>query len=118
MTFDMSLYWKSLDVSKEYAKLKQTSKFNYIEQNLAEYIKKYLILIWQITNLILCRHYEIPFYPKIPGADNFKGEIIHSHNYRHPEKFSGKNVVCLGAASSGQDIAIDVATCAKHVSKI
>lgn len=60
-------------------------------------------------------HYEIPLYPKIPGADNFKGEIIHSHNYRHPEDFSGKNVVCLGAAASGQDIAIDVATCAKHV---
>ena len=37
-------------------------------------------------------------YPKILGQEEFTGEIIHSHNYRHPEDFSGKRVVCLGAA--------------------
>ena len=66
--------------------------------------------------IIFDRHYETPLYPKIPGQDEFEGEVIHSHNYRHPEDFAGKRVVCLGAAASGQDIAIDVATCAQFVS--
>lgn len=65
---------------------------------------------------IFFRHYEVPLYPKIPGLDDFEGEVIHSHCYRHPEQFTGKRVVCLGAAASGQDIAVDVSSCAKYVS--
>lgn len=45
----------------------------------------------------------------------FQGTIIHSHNYRDPEAFRGKTVACLGAGSSGQDITLDVARCAKQV---
>ncbi|XP_071172349.1 uncharacterized protein [Mytilus edulis] len=60
-------------------------------------------------------HYEVPLYPKIPGLDDFEGEVIHSHCYRHPEQFTGKRVVCLGAAASGQDIAVDVSSCAKYL---
>lgn len=34
---------------------------------------------------------------------------MHSHDYRHPDVFQGKRVVILGAASSGQDICLEVA---------
>ncbi|XP_041375403.1 dimethylaniline monooxygenase [N-oxide-forming] 4-like isoform X2 [Gigantopelta aegis] len=34
------------------------------------------------------------------------GQIIHSHNYREPSPFKNQRVVCLGASSSGVDIAI------------
>ena len=40
---------------------------------------------------------------------------MHSHDYRHPNVFEGKHVVILGAASSGQDICLEVATKAEIV---
>ncbi|XP_061166322.1 uncharacterized protein LOC133175230 [Saccostrea echinata] len=60
-------------------------------------------------------HYSLPLYPTIPGMESFQGQVIHSHDYRSPELFRNKRVVCLGAAASGQDIAIDVSHEAKIV---
>jgi len=40
---------------------------------------------------------------------------MHSHDYRHPDVFEGKHVVILGAAASGQDICLEVATKAELV---
>ncbi|KAH3772799.1 dimethylaniline monooxygenase [N-oxide-forming] 1-like [Dreissena polymorpha] len=60
-------------------------------------------------------HYEVPLIPNIEGQDVFQGQIIHSHDYRSPEAFSGKRVACLGAAPSGQDISLEIATCAQQV---
>lgn len=60
-------------------------------------------------------HYALPLIPDLEGMDVFKGEIIHSHSYRFPETYSGKTVVCLGAAASGQDISLDIASGAKKV---
>jgi cation diffusion facilitator CzcD-associated flavoprotein CzcO len=47
-------------------------------------------------------------YPTIPGMEDFQGHVIHSHDYRSPEMFRDKVVVCLGAGASGQDIAVEV----------
>ncbi|XP_048745451.1 uncharacterized protein LOC125658271 [Ostrea edulis] len=66
--------------------------------------------------VVVCNgHYSIPLYPTIPGMEDFQGQVIHSHNYRSPEAFRDKRVVCLGAAASGQDIAVDVSTKAEMV---
>ena len=40
---------------------------------------------------------------------------MHSHDYRHPEHFRGKTVLCLGAAASGMDISIDISAYANQV---
>ena len=53
--------------------------------------------------------------PRIPGLDTFPGEITHSHDYRHPERFRGKSVLCLGAAASGLDISMDISAYADKV---
>lgn len=47
--------------------------------------------------------------------EDFKGTIVHSHDYRVPDPFKDKVVVCLGGAASGQDICLDIATQAKQV---
>ncbi|XP_074648025.1 uncharacterized protein LOC141903691 isoform X2 [Tubulanus polymorphus] len=60
-------------------------------------------------------HYSQPSFPEIPGIETFTGEIIHSHNYRHPESYIDKTVLLLGAGPSGQDIALDLAPLAKQV---
>ncbi|KAL4234959.1 hypothetical protein ACF0H5_006600 [Mactra antiquata] len=66
--------------------------------------------------LIICTgHYSVPLMPKLDGLDDFKGLIIHSHDYRYPEIFDGKKVVCLGGAASGQDICLDICKNAEMV---
>ncbi|CAG5134104.1 unnamed protein product [Candidula unifasciata] len=66
--------------------------------------------------VLICNgHYAVPLFPDIPGLDTFSGEILHSHDYRRPTAFLDKRVLVLGAASSGQDISIEVASVAKQV---
>lgn len=51
-----------------------------------------------------------PNRPHIDGEERFKGEIIHSVQYRDPKEFDGKRVLIVGAGNSGVDIASDAAT--------
>jgi putative flavoprotein involved in K+ transport len=44
----------------------------------------------------------------LPGSDAFEGEIIHSSSYLDGARYAGKNVVVIGAASSGHDVAVDL----------
>ncbi|XP_045192813.2 uncharacterized protein LOC123549080 isoform X1 [Mercenaria mercenaria] len=60
-------------------------------------------------------HYAIPLVPKLEGAEEFGGIITHSHDYRVPDPYKDKTVVCLGAAASGQDVSLDIASKAKKV---
>ncbi|XP_050684351.1 senecionine N-oxygenase-like isoform X2 [Leptidea sinapis] len=53
-------------------------------------------------------HYNTPFIPSIPGLKEFKGDIMHSHDYRVPEIFAGKRVLVVGAGPSGMDIALEI----------
>lgn len=43
----------------------------------------------------------------------FDGEMLHSHHYKVPEPFVGKNVLVVGIGNSGVDIAVDVCKGAK-----
>ncbi|MER9294232.1 NAD(P)/FAD-dependent oxidoreductase [Mesorhizobium sp. M0510] len=44
----------------------------------------------------------------LPGADRFKGELLHSSQYASGDKFRGKKVAVIGAASSGHDVCVDL----------
>jgi cation diffusion facilitator CzcD-associated flavoprotein CzcO len=80
------------------------------------YFKKKKKKIVIKCSMVGCRHYAVPLIPKLEGLDSFSGEIMHSHNYRVPEAFKGKRVICLGANASGQDICLDLAPHADTVS--
>lgn len=54
-------------------------------------------------------HYSKPFLPTLPGADVFQGQTLHSHDYRTPDAFKGRNVVVIGAGPSGMDLCLEVA---------
>ncbi|XP_063988491.1 senecionine N-oxygenase-like [Diachasmimorpha longicaudata] len=60
-------------------------------------------------------HLTIGKIPEINGSDTFPGTAIHSHDYRHPEYYSGRTVCILGLGESGFDIAFDLSP---HVTKI
>ncbi|XP_049877786.1 senecionine N-oxygenase-like isoform X3 [Pectinophora gossypiella] len=68
-------------------------------------------------------HHSKPNMPNIPGESNFKGKIIHSHNYREPDVYKNRRVLIVGAGPSGMDISLDIAAVSKtlvhsHHSKI
>lgn len=60
-------------------------------------------------------HYSTPNMPKHQGIDNFKGRVMHSHDYRYPEPFKDQRVLVIGAGPSGIDITRDVSTTARFV---
>ena len=53
--------------------------------------------------------------PTIPGAVEFPGQQLHTHNFRTNDEFKGKTVVIMGASASGQDVAREIADVAKKV---
>ncbi|HEU4987144.1 MAG TPA: NAD(P)/FAD-dependent oxidoreductase [Rhizobiaceae bacterium] len=52
--------------------------------------------------------YGPPRMIDLPGADIFKGEILHSSQYSDGERFRGKACAVIGAASSGHDVSVDL----------
>ncbi|TIP59304.1 MAG: NAD(P)/FAD-dependent oxidoreductase, partial [Mesorhizobium sp.] len=52
--------------------------------------------------------YGPPRQIDLPGAAAFQGDILHSSQYSSGEKFRGRRVAIIGAASSGHDIAVDL----------
>ncbi|XP_069107793.1 senecionine N-oxygenase-like isoform X2 [Argopecten irradians] len=97
-----------------------------ITRNSAERIPEWTVSYRDIRNqdckrevfdaVIVCTgHQHTPYVPDIDGVEIFQGDVIHSKNYRVPEKFTNKKVVILGASYSGIDIAIGIAPCAKQI---
>jgi len=55
--------------------------------------------------LVANGHHWDPRWPEYPGT--FEGEAMHSHHYRTPDGFEGKNVLVLGIGNSATDIAVE-----------
>lgn len=49
-----------------------------------------------------------PLPVKAPGLEDFKGKVLHTHDYKEGSPWRGKNVLVLGAGTSGHDIAQDM----------
>jgi cation diffusion facilitator CzcD-associated flavoprotein CzcO len=49
-----------------------------------------------------------PRVPKIPGLDEFHGEVRHSITYRRPDEVRGKRVLVVGAGNSAGEIASEL----------
>lgn len=51
-------------------------------------------------------HYSTPNVPEWPGFDEFKGRIVHSHDFREAKEFAGKDILIIGSGDSAEDISI------------
>ncbi|PPR00870.1 hypothetical protein CVT24_000321 [Panaeolus cyanescens] len=60
--------------------------------------------------VVACGLGGAPNMPKYPGMDTFKGEILHSTEYKRASDHTGKKVVVVGACTAGHDIAADYQT--------
>ncbi|XP_070224822.1 flavin-containing monooxygenase 5-like [Bos mutus] len=58
-----------------------------------------------------------PFMPlqKFPGIMRFKGQYIHSWEYKSPEKFQSKKIIVIGIGNSAIDLAIELSHVAAQV---
>ena len=50
----------------------------------------------------------LPKIPKLPGIEDFKGEVLHTHGFRSGAPWRGKHALVLGAGVSGHDVAQDL----------
>lgn len=64
--------------------------------------------------IVAAGHHREPFTP--PIASKFKGEQLHSSQYRSTKGFEGKRVLVVGAGNSACDIAASLARVCDHVS--
>jgi cation diffusion facilitator CzcD-associated flavoprotein CzcO len=48
---------------------------------------------------------SIPYVPKLPGLEDFRGLISHSGSFANAEQWRGKNALVLGSGTSGHDVA-------------
>ncbi|PSR85882.1 dimethylaniline monooxygenase 1 [Coniella lustricola] len=65
--------------------------------------------------LVCVGHLSTPTTPHWEGLDSYKGELLHSHNYRRPGPFEQKKVAIIGFGSSAVDIACELAPGAEEV---
>ena len=59
-------------------------------------------------------HFSTPHMPYFEGAENFPGRVMHAHDFRDAEEFSGRDVLVIGGSYSAEDIALQ---CRKYGAK-
>jgi cation diffusion facilitator CzcD-associated flavoprotein CzcO len=52
---------------------------------------------------------DAPYRPSWPGAELYRGIVVHSSEYRNPTPYRGKRVLVVGFGNSGGEIALDLA---------
>jgi len=58
--------------------------------------------------IVATGHYNDPIMPRWPGAENFGGRLLHSHEYRSGREFEGRRALVIGIGNSGAEIATDL----------
>jgi trimethylamine monooxygenase len=51
-------------------------------------------------------HFSVPNVPYFAGVEKFPGRVMHAHDFRDAQEFSGKNLLVVGASYSAEDIAL------------
>lgn len=60
-------------------------------------------------NLVIATGYNrVPQMPSWQGLDEFKGTVMHSHDYKNGEAFKDQKVMVVGFGNSGAEIALDL----------
>ncbi|EDW09798.1 senecionine N-oxygenase [Drosophila mojavensis] len=92
--------------------LKKKDKWQVLVKNLLTNAMKY----YYFDKIIIANgHYHTPNYIQIPNANLFKGEYMHSHDYRKSDVFQGKRVLVIGGGPSALDLSNIISKAAKEV---
>ncbi|EDV36272.1 uncharacterized protein Dana_GF12882, isoform B [Drosophila ananassae] len=118
-----------LDFLNQYAdnfELKKHIKFNSYVIRVAPKKNKWQVLVKDVTTnkiefhyfdkvMVANGHYHTPNYIKIPKMQLFKGNFMHSHDFRKRDVFQGKSVLVIGAGPSGMDLSNIISRTATRV---
>ncbi|MEV7791987.1 NAD(P)-binding domain-containing protein [Streptomyces sp. NPDC087512] len=52
--------------------------------------------------------------PAVPGAEDFRGTAVHSHDYRTPAPYRGRRVLVIGMGNSACEIAAEISRTAER----
>ena len=58
--------------------------------------------------------FNVPDVPNFPGMETFKGQVIHSHDFRDARDYKDKRVLVVGSSYSAEDISLQ---CMKYGAK-
>jgi len=58
--------------------------------------------------IVASGHFSVPFLPSpgYPGIDDFKGRVMHAHDFRDAVGFQGQKMLLIGNSYSAEDIAL------------
>ncbi|HEX4934681.1 MAG TPA: NAD(P)/FAD-dependent oxidoreductase [Gemmatimonadaceae bacterium] len=59
-----------------------------------------------------------PRMPALPGRERYRGEVLHSVQYRRPAPFVGKRVLVVGVGNSGGEIGSELARAGAQVTML
>lgn len=51
-------------------------------------------------------HFSTPNVPQFPGIEKFPGRVLHAHDFRDAQEFTGKNLLVIGSSYSAEDIGL------------
>lgn len=91
----------------------ENDRWEIIVHNLLE--NKFITTIYDAV--FVCNgHFFEPFSPNFEGTNEFKGKLLHSHDFRSAERFQGQDVLVIGSGPSGLDVVMMLSAVAKSVS--
>ncbi|XP_041482053.1 flavin-containing monooxygenase 5-like [Lytechinus variegatus] len=65
--------------------------------------------------LVCTGHHCTPYTPDFEGLKEFKGQVLHTHDYLKPDGFAKKRIMVIGVGNSGCDAAVELSRCASQV---
>jgi indole-3-pyruvate monooxygenase len=65
--------------------------------------------VYHAPRVVVATGYNaVPYEPRWPGQERFRGRVLHSSAYRNGEPFRGQRVLVIGFGNSGGEIAVDL----------
>jgi len=58
--------------------------------------------------LVCTGHFSVPHVPDFTGIDRFPGRVMHAHDFRDANEFTGKTLLLIGSSYSAEDIALQL----------
>lgn len=87
-------------LNREVKSITKTNGVWSVNANDASYLAEHVVLASGIN--------RIPIEPTWPGMDGFKGNIIHSRDYKNPDTFIKSKTLVVGMGNTGAEVALDL----------
>ncbi len=59
-------------------------------------------------------HFQQPNIPNIDGLDGFTGRVMHAIEYKNPQPFEDRRVLCIGMGETSSDVTSEISTVARE----